>query len=166
MSLKKSTTILGIDPGYGIVGFGVIEMRDNHPFHVTHGVITTPAKMELIDRIKIITQDLQDIIIKYNPDAVVLEKLFFANNQKTAIDVGQARGAMLGVISTCNLPIIELTPLQVKQGITSYGKADKKQIQSMVQKILKLKSIPKPDDAADALAIAITGSGLVARVTR
>ncbi|MCC6639381.1 crossover junction endodeoxyribonuclease RuvC [Candidatus Falkowbacteria bacterium] len=159
MSHNKSTTILGIDPGYGIVGFGVITINDSHQMkHVTHGVITTPSKSEFISRIHIISQDLIDIIKKYKPDAVGIEKIFFAKNTKTAIDVAQARGAILATIAAHNVPIFELTPLQVKQGIVGYGKADKIQVQKMTQYLMGLTKIPKPDDAADALAIAVAVS--------
>jgi len=153
--------ILGIDPGLATTGFGVIE-KNKHQLHaVDFGVILTPAKTELAHRLKSISADLKSIIKKYKPDAVGIEKIFFAKNAKTALDVGQARGVALLEIMSAGLSPHEFTPLQVKQAVTGYGRADKKQIQKMVQTILKLKNLPKPDDAADALALAITLSNSI-----
>lgn len=153
---KHQNIILGIDPGYGITGYAFIRENGNKIEAINYGVITTPAKMEFVDRLKVIAEDLNELIKRYKPDYAGIEKIYFAKNAKTAIDVGQARGAILLTLVQKNIPIVELTPLQVKQGITGYGKAEKRQIQEMVKSILGLKSIPKPDDAADALAIAIT----------
>lgn len=148
--------ILGIDPGYGITGFGFIKEHKNKLEVLAYGVIRTPAKMHFPDRLKIISEDLKGLIKKYKPTIAGVEKLYFAKNAKTAMDVGQARGVILLSLIESNIPIIEVTPLQVKQGITGYGKAQKPQIQEMVKRLLNLAKIPKPDDAADALAIAIT----------
>lgn len=156
----SSKIILGIDPGYGITGFGFIRAEKNKIEVLAYGVIRTPAKMNFPDRLKILSEDLRGLIKKYPPDVAGVEKLFFAKNAKTAMDVGQARGVILLSLIENNIPIIEITPLQVKQGLTGYGKAEKRQIQEMVKILLNLKVIPKPDDAADALAVAITVSNM------
>lgn len=148
--------ILGIDPGTGILGFGVIEIVNRQPKLVTAGVITTPAHTPLPDRLEEIFNGLQEIIAETEPDAMSIEKLFFAQNITTAISVSHARGVAMLTGQLANLEIAEYTPLQIKQTLTGYGRADKKQIQEAVRAILKLKVIPKPDDAADALAAAIT----------
>lgn len=147
--------IIGIDPGYAIVGIGVIEYRGNKFRTIEYNAITTPAGMPTVERLKKIYQEMTMYIDKYNPDAVAIEELFFNSNQKTAINVAQARGVLLVAVANRNIPIHEYTPLQVKQSVTGYGRADKKQIQQMVKMMLGLNAIPKPDDAADALAIAI-----------
>lgn len=160
MKKIKNRIILGIDPGFAITGFAFLrEKRDGFEI-LNYGVIKTPSDIDFVDRLKILSKDLNQLIKKYKPDIAGVEKLFFAKNTKTAIDVGQARGVILLSLVQNNIPIIEITPLQVKQGITGYGKADKKQIQDMVKTILKLNSIPKPDDSADAIAVAITISGI------
>lgn len=148
--------ILGIDPGLAATGFGVIKKEKNKLTAIDYGIISTPAKTGLIFRLKLISSDLRSIIKKYRPDAMAVEKLFFCKNVKTALDVGHCRGVMLLEAVNGDLPLYEFTPLQVKQALTGYGKADKRQIQKMAQTILKLKNVPKPDDAADALALAIT----------
>lgn len=148
--------ILGIDPGIADTGWGVIEKQGQKITMLDCGSISTPAKTEFIERLNTLHQELSAIIKKYKPEAVSVEELFFCKNVKTALVVGQARGVVLMTIAQNNLPIFEFTPLQVKQALTSYGKADKKQVGAMVKVMLNLKSIPKPDDAADALAIAIT----------
>ena len=147
--------ILGVDPGYAIVGIGVIEYVGNKFRTLEYGAITTPAGMPTTERLKKIYQEMEMYLDKYNPDAVAIEELFFNSNQKTAINVAQARGVLLVSVANRNIPICEYTPLQVKQSVTGYGRADKKQIQTMVKMLLGLNAIPKPDDAADALAIAI-----------
>lgn len=147
--------ILGIDPGYGIMGYGVIEMRGNHFTPVDHGVITTEASMAMPDRLKALYSELMEIISHHEPDEAAVEELFFNTNTRTAILVGQARGVAILACSNSGLPVHEYTPLQIKQALTGYGRADKKQIQMMVKTILNLDKIPKPDDAADALAAAI-----------
>ena len=150
--------ILGIDPGLAIVGYGVVECKGNKYKALDYGCITTDSKILFPERLKIIYDELSSIIDKYNPEDMAVEELFFNKNVKTAIKVGQARG--VGVLAGINkgLGIYEYTPLQIKQSITGYGRADKRQIQNMVKLLLNLKEIPKPDDVADALAIAICHS--------
>lgn len=147
--------IIGIDPGYAIVGIGVVEYVGNKFRTLEYNAITTPAGMATTERLKKIYQEMNMYLDKYNPEAVAIEELFFNSNQKTAINVAQARGVLLVAVANRNIPICEYTPLQVKQSVTGYGRADKKQIQTMVKMLLGLNAIPKPDDAADALAIAI-----------
>jgi len=151
--------ILGIDPGTGILGFGVIDVDKSHdPVLVDAGVIRTPVHEDDAVRLLTIYDELTDIIAQNKPQIMSVEKLFFARNVTTAMTVSQARGVVLLTAMQAQLEIHEYTPMQIKQSITGYGKADKKQMQEMVRVILKLKSIPKPDDAADALAAAITHS--------
>ncbi|MCH5210153.1 MAG: crossover junction endodeoxyribonuclease RuvC [Oscillospiraceae bacterium] len=147
--------IIGIDPGYAIVGVGVVEYIGNKFRTLEYGAITTPAGMPTTERLKKIYAEITMYADKYKPDAMAIEELFFNSNQKTAINVAQARGVLLTAIANKDIPIFEYTPLQVKQSVTGYGRADKKQIQTMVKMLLGLNAIPKPDDAADALAIAI-----------
>lgn len=148
--------ILGIDPGFAITGYGIIEKQGNKYKYITHGAITTDAKLDFQERLKINHEELNKIIKQYKPDLFGIEELFFAKNTKTAINVAQARGIIILTALQNNLTIYEYTPLQIKQALTGYGRADKNQIQQMVKTILCLNQIPKPDDAADALAIAIT----------
>ena len=149
--------IIGIDPGTGILGFGVIEVsKGNKITLVTAGVITTPAHTPLDVRLEEIFDGLTEIIAETNPDQMSIEKLFFARNVTTAMSVSHARGVAMLTGRKARLPIAEYTPMQIKQSLTGYGKADKKQIQEMVRMQLNLKEIPRPDDAADALAAAIT----------
>lgn len=148
--------ILGIDPGYAIVGYGVIENNLGKCRVLEYGAIVTPKEDSLPIRLLKISQDLDSIIDKYQPEAIAIEELFFQNNQKTAILVAEARGAILLTAQKKCPNLYEYTPLQIKQAITGYGRADKRQIQEMVKAMLKLNSIPKPDDAADALAVALT----------
>jgi crossover junction endodeoxyribonuclease RuvC len=151
--------ILGLDPGTGIFGFGIIELnRKNQPKMLDYGVISTPPHTPLPDRLLDIYNSLHDIISAKKPDMVSIEKLFFAKNITTGISVAHARGIAVLVARQENLPIFEYTPLQIKQTLTGYGRAEKKQVQEMVKAHLKLDQIPKPDDAADALAAAITHS--------
>lgn len=147
--------ILGIDPGYAILGFGIIEMKGNKFSLIDYGTINTDVSMEMPDRLVQIYSGLMEIIEKYKPDEVAIEELFFNQNTKTALMVSQARGVAILAIANSLLETHEYTPLQVKQGIVGYGRADKKQVQIMVKNILNLLENPKPDDAADALAIAI-----------
>lgn len=147
--------ILGIDPGTGIMGFGVVD-TGRQPVMVDAGVIRTNAHQPEPERLLIIFDALQEIVKLNKPQMVSVEKLFFARNVTTAMTVAQARGVVLLVAQQHNLPIHEYTPMQIKQSLTGYGKADKKQMQEMVRIMLKLKEIPKPDDAADALAAALT----------
>lgn len=147
--------IIGIDPGYAIVGFGIIEYNRAQFNVVDYGAVTTPADMDFNSRLLEIYNDLCYILDKFRPDFLAIERLYFTSNQKTAIDVAQARGIVLLAARQRNIEIFEYTPLQVKQSVTGYGKAVKKQVQEMTTRILKLSEIPKPDDTADALAIAI-----------
>ncbi|MFA5358589.1 MAG: crossover junction endodeoxyribonuclease RuvC [Patescibacteria group bacterium] len=147
--------ILGIDPGFADTGWGVIEKKGNDLSLVDYGVIKTSTKLDFIARLEIIHQDLTRVIKKFKPEKVAVEQLFFAKNVKTALLVGQARGVVLLTIMEEKLPLLEYTPLQVKQAVCSYGRAEKTQIQKMVKVLLQMKDIPRPDDAADALAIAI-----------
>lgn len=150
--------IIGIDPGTGILGFGVIEIKNDDVILLDAGVITTPAHTPLDDRLLEIHNSLTDIINDTKPHAMSIEKLFFARNVTTAMSVSHARGVAMLVGKKAGLTIHEYTPLEIKMAITSYGRADKKQVQEMVRVLLKLKRVPKPDDAADALAAALTHS--------
>ncbi len=150
--------IIGIDPGTGILGFGIIEVDKGKAKLVDGGVIRTPVKEDDAVRLQTIFDELTDIIVDTKPSLMSVEKLFFAQNVTTAITVAQARGVVLLCGMQAGLEIFEYTPLQIKQSLTGYGRADKKQIQEMVRVILGLKTIPKPDDCADALAAAITHS--------
>lgn len=147
--------ILGIDPGYGIVGVGTIDYDKNRFRTVEYGAITTDAGENMFDRLKKIYDELFELIDRVKPDAVAIEELFFHNNQKTAINVAQARGVLILAAKNHNIPVYEYTPLQVKQAVVGYGRAEKAQVQQMTKAILGLTKIPKPDDTADALAIAI-----------
>jgi len=148
--------IIGIDPGTGILGFGVIEVEGARAELVDAGVIRTPVHEDDAVRLETIFQELTDIITATKPAIMSVEKLFFLRNVTTAMTVSQARGVVLLCARLAGLKIFEYTPLQIKQAVTGYGKADKKQVQEMVRVLLKLKDIPKPDDAADALAAALT----------
>lgn len=148
--------ILGIDPGYAIVGYGIISTDGSSNKLVNFGAITTPKEHSMPQRLTHISECVVELIAKYKPDAVAIEELFFTTNQKTAINVAQARGAIIvSCIGGCK-NLYEYTPLQIKQAMTGYGRADKNQIQQMVKIMLGLTTIPKPDDAADALAVALT----------
>jgi crossover junction endodeoxyribonuclease RuvC len=147
--------ILGIDPGTGILGFGVIEVIKGKASLIDAGVITTPPHTPLDERLVDIYESLQQIIAETKPQQMSIEKLFFAQNVTTAISVSHARGVAMLAGKQAGLTIYEYTPLQIKQGLTGYGRADKKQIQEMVRVILGLKIAPKPDDCADALAAAL-----------
>lgn len=148
--------IIGIDPGTGILGFGVIDVVSGRSKLVTAGVIKTPAHTPLDERLEEIFNGLNQIIAETQPTVMSIEKLFFAQNITTAISVSHARGVAMLCGRLAHLPIAEYTPLQIKQTLTGYGRADKKQIQEMVRLHLNLQVVPKPDDAADALAAAIT----------
>ncbi len=147
--------ILGIDPGFAIVGYGFIDYKSGKITPVDYGAVITPAGMDFSKRLKIIYDRVVLMIETMKPDAVAIEKLFFTTNQKTGIDVAQARGVILLAAECCGVDIFEYTPLQVKQGVVGYGKAEKAQVMEMTKRILKLEKAPKPDDTADALAIAI-----------
>jgi len=147
--------ILGIDPGTATTGFGIIHSHKKQLVCVEYGVIETPAKMDMGERLQMLNKDLEKIIKKHEPDIAAVESLFFFKNLKTAIPVSQARGVVLLTFSSKKVPIKEFTPLQAKTAVTGYGRASKDQVQKMVKHILNLDKIPKPDDAADALAIAV-----------
>ena len=147
--------ILGIDPGYAIVGYGVIDYRNNHFRVIDFGAILTDAGTPFNERLEIIYDRLVSIISLHSPDAMSIEKVFYNSNAKTVIDVSQARGVIMLAAQTSRLPVFEYTPLQVKQSVVGYGRADKKQVQEMTKRILSLEKVPKPDDTADALAMAI-----------
>ena len=147
--------ILGIDPGYAIVGYGVIEYKNFRFKTLAYGAITTPAHTNTEERIKVIYDELDTLIKMYKPDCMAIEELFFNTNQKTAIVVAEARGVMLLCAVNNGLKIFEYTPLQVKQAVVGYGRAEKKQVIAMVVNFLKLEKKPKLDDTADALAIAV-----------
>ena len=148
--------ILGIDPGTATTGFGIIEKKKTgDPIAIDFGVISTNKSDSDSERLFQVAEDLNLLIKKYKPKVIGVEKLFFETNQKTAMSVSQARGVVLYIAQAHHLPIFEYTPLQVKNRICGYGKAEKSQVQFMVKKTFGLKTIPKPDDAADALAIAL-----------
>jgi crossover junction endodeoxyribonuclease RuvC len=150
--------IIGIDPGTGILGFGIIDYNGGKAEMIDAGVIRTPVKQDDAIRLETIYAELSEIIKDTKPDIMSVEKLFFAQNVTTAMSVAQARGVVLLCGRQAKLEIFEYTPLQIKQAVTGYGRAEKKQIQEMVKAILKLNEVPKPDDCADALAAAITHS--------
>jgi crossover junction endodeoxyribonuclease RuvC len=156
MKAKNSLIILGIDPGVATTGFAFIKEANQQLTVLDYGVITTSSKQAFSERLKYIHLSLAKLIKKVKPDAIAVEQLYFCKNVKTALLVGQARGVILLTAILDKLPLFEFTPLQVKQAVCGYGQADKRQIQNMVKILLKLKNIPKPDDAADALAIALT----------
>lgn len=147
--------ILGIDPGLAIVGYSLIEKKGNKFTECNYGVIRTQAKQSNSDRLKLIFNELNEIIDNHKPDEMAVEKLFFNKNVKTAIKVGQARGVILLAGAQSKLRVAEYTPLQVKQAVVGYGRAGKQQVQQMVKALLCLNELPRPDDAADALAVAI-----------
>lgn len=147
--------ILGIDPGTAITGYGLISYQGNHLKHIGYGVIRTLPKYSPAQRLKQLYQELQAIIVQYRPDVMAIEELFFNRNVTTALAVGQARGVIILAAANLDLEIAEYTPLQVKQAVVGYGRAEKQQIQEMVRILLCLPGLPKPDDAADGLAIAI-----------
>lgn len=146
--------ILGLDPGTATTGFAVIEKQEGLLSVLDYGVITTSNRLLDEERLLEIADNLEEILDQYEPELVAVESLFFFKNQKTAMSVSQARGVILLSIARRGIPVKEITPLQVKQAVTGHGQADKKQIQKMVQQIYSLEKIPKPDDAADALALA------------
>lgn len=147
--------ILGIDPGTATTGFGVIDYVKKEPKVVDFGVITTPAKQPLASRLDTIFTEINQLITQHRPDAMAVEHLYFASNVTTAMSVSQARGVALLAAARNDLSVAEYTPLEIKQATTGYGRAEKRQMQEMVKTLLGLTSIPRPDDAADALAIAI-----------
>ena len=146
--------IVGIDPGSSTIGYAFLDGNKRNPIIGDYGVIITDKHLSLSAKLVQLAEDLEHLIVAHKPQRAVVEELFFATNAKTAISVAQARGVILYILEKHQIPHTKYTPLQVKQAITGYGKATKKQIQQIVTKLLKLESIPKPDDAADALALA------------
>jgi crossover junction endodeoxyribonuclease RuvC len=147
--------ILGIDPGYGITGFGLIEGERGQFSLLRYGAITTPAGMDFSARLEIIYEDMRQLLEVAKPDAVAIEELFFGQNVTTGIGVAQSRGVILLAIRQAGLEVFQYKPMQVKQAVVGYGNATKHQVQDMTKRLLKLEKMPKPDDAADAIAIAL-----------
>lgn len=147
--------VLGIDPGYAIVGYGLINNNQGNLRVLCYGAITTGANESFSSRIDVIYDGVSEIIKKTNADVLAIEKLYFHNNQKTAINVAQARGVIMLAAQKANIPIYEYTPLQIKSAVTGFGKAKKLQVMQMTKRLLNLKEMPKLDDTADALAVAI-----------
>ena len=147
--------ILGIDPGYATIGFGVIESQGIQARMLTYGAITTPAGIPLSRRLYQIGCDMEELIAQTKPDVISIEELFFNTNLTTGIAVAHGRGVLLFVAEKCGIPLFEYTPGQVKLAVTGYGKAEKRQVMDMTRRLLKLKAVPRPDDAADALALAL-----------
>lgn len=147
--------IIGIDPGYAIVGYGIVDYEKSKFNVIDYGSITTTPKNTMPERLNLVYDALTYIFSKYKPEAIAFEELFFNQNAKTVINVGQARGVSVLAAQRLNINVFEYTPLQVKQAVVGYGRAEKKQVQEMVKTLLRLKSVPKPDDTADALAVAI-----------
>lgn len=149
------SVFLGIDPGTALTGWGVVEGDGVNVRLVAYGVIRTPAKQPLPERLLTIYREMQDLLATYRPDRAAVEQVFFRKNVSTALSVGHARGVVLLTLAQAGIPIAEFKPTEVKQAITGYGGADKRQMQEMVRLLLGMEEIPRPDDAADALAIAI-----------
>ena len=147
--------ILGIDPGYAIIGWGLLNYERGRFVPIDFGAVTTEAGTPFVERLQQIYTDLSLILAKYQPNAMAIEKLYFQNNQKTAIEVAEARGVILLAAQNVGVPIYEYTPLQVKSAVTGFGQAQKPQVMEMTRRLLRLQQVPKPDDTADALAIAI-----------
>ena len=147
--------ILGIDPGYGITGFGIVDAQRNNFQLLQYGAITTPAGTDFPLRLQMIYNDMTELLMVAKPDAVAIEELFFGQNVTTGIGVAQSRGVILLAIRQAGIPIYSYKPAQVKQSVVGYGNATKHQVQDMTKRLLKLDAMPKPDDAADAIAIAL-----------
>lgn len=147
--------ILGIDPGYGITGFGLVEATRSQQRLITCGAINTPAGMDFSARLEIIYEDMRRLLEQTKPDAVAIEELFFGQNVTTGIGVAQSRGVILLAIRQAGLPVTSYKPSQVKQAVVGYGNAEKKQVMDMTRRLLHLNALPKPDDAADAIALAL-----------
>lgn len=159
--------ILGIDPGTALMGYGVVEGEGSRERALAYGTITTPAGMPSEQRLQMLYRGVVDLMVIHRPDALSVEELFFGRNVTTAIHVGQARGVVLLAAADNGIPVREFTPMQVKMAVTGYGRADKTQVQVMVQRLLGLAEKPRPDDVADALAVAIAalhGSNLSTRL--
>lgn len=147
--------ILGIDPGFAIVGFGVIRSENGRQALLQCGAVTTPAGLPLPTRLRQIADDMETLMLQFKPDAMAVEELFFNNNVTTGIGVAQARGVILVAAERFGVPIYEYSPSEVKLAVVGYGKAEKRQVMDMTKRLLSLKAVPKPDDAADAVAIAL-----------
>ncbi len=147
--------ILGIDPGYGITGVALIDAQRGNARLLNCGAITTPAGMDFSARLEIIYEDMRQLLEKTKPEAVAIEELFFGHNVTTAIGVAQSRGVILLAVRQAGIPVFEYKPMQVKQAVVGYGNATKHQVQDMTRRLLNLEKLPKPDDAADAIAIAL-----------
>ena len=162
------TRILGIDPGYGTTGFALMQAERSQYGLLSCGVITTPPNMDFSHRLELIYQDMTRLLQTAKPDAVAIEELFFGHNVTTGINVAQSRGVMLLAIRQAGLPVFEYKPMQVKQSVVGYGNATKRQVQDMTRRLLRLQALPKPDDAADAIAIALcharTSTSLLSRL--
>ena len=150
--------ILGIDPGYAIMGYGVIEKKGNTITPVAYGSITTDKSMDMPSRLKTLYNGLMEVIAEYEPEEASIEELFFNTNSKTVIFVGEARGVAVLACANSGVDIFEYTPMQIKTSITGNGQADKKQVQAMIKRLLRLDEVPKPDDTADAVAAAVCHS--------
>lgn len=148
--------ILGLDPGTATTGYGIIDVIEGEPHAVTYGVIRTSARSETPQRLQKIYQELVALLEEYQPDAAAIEEVFFGRNITTAISVGQARGVLILALANAGLPVGEYSPPKIKDAVTGYGKADKQQVQLMVRNLLDLEETPRPDDAADGLAVALT----------
>ncbi len=147
--------VLGIDPGLATVGFGLVDTDRGRLTHIRHGVITTPAGMPLPKRLLSIAMDMTELIEAFNPDVMAVEELFFSKNVTTGLTVAHGRGVILLTAARRELPVFEYKPMQIKQAVVGYGGAEKRQVMEMTRQILNLEAVPRPDDAADALAIAI-----------
>ena len=162
--------ILGIDPGYATIGFGLIEAERAQVHMVTYGAITTPAGLPLSRRLYQIGTDMEELIRQVKPDVIAVEELFFNTNITTGIAVAHGRGVILYAAEKCGIPLYEYTPSQVKLAVTGYGKAEKRQVMDMTRRLLQLEAMPKPDDAADAIAIALcharSSTSLLTKVSR
>ncbi len=145
---------MGVDPGYGITGYGVLEVSGNRVSHIDHGIISTPKDLDLPKRLSILFEKFEKLLDEIKPDLVAVEKLYFVKNVTTALEVGHARGVILLSVARKGIEVFECAPQQVKISVSGYGLAKKRQVQEMVSRLLGLPEVPKPDDAADALAIA------------
>lgn len=161
--------ILGIDPGFATIGFGLVEFTGPTPRMLRYGAITTPPELDFSQRLVMIYNDMTELLQTLKPDAVSVEELFWGHNVTTGIGVSHGRGVILLAIAQANLPLFEYTPMQVKQAVVGYGKAEKRQVMDMTRRLLKLERLPRPDDAADALALALchgrSATSLLARAT-
>jgi crossover junction endodeoxyribonuclease RuvC len=161
-SSPERRCFLGLDPGVARTGYGVVERRGGQSRCLAYGCLTTPQTLPLPDRLHALFVATRELIAAYRPAAVAVETLLFGKNVKTGMAVGAARGVILLAIAEARRPLVELTPPQVKQALTAYGRADKRQVQQMVRRVLQLKVLPRPDDAADALAVALAAEQMYA----